>query len=368
MSHSLQQTICIGSKNSLPAVQRAYTQIESGSDTLDAIIDGIGIVEDDPFETSVGYGGLPNELGIVELDAAVMHGPSGKGGAVSALRNIRYPLKVAKLVMERTDHVLLTGEGAFQFARTHGFPEESLLTERARKIWLYWKETRSRQDDWIPPSFEELDADVVEFFQLAKQHSYSNFQDDMENPSNVEVDPSLYSYELPSSQKKQSADPLNESRPSGTIHCSARNRKGELSCATSPVDWPSKFPAGSVIRPLLVQDCIWIRMWDRAEALGEGEVNLIHCSSVIGVELMRQGASPREAGMELLQRIAKNTPKRLLNSVGLPLFDVKFFLLRSDGEYAGVSMWGPASFAIADNKGSRLEEAVSLYQRSEKST
>jgi N4-(beta-N-acetylglucosaminyl)-L-asparaginase len=113
--------------------------ILAGADALDAVVAGVNLVEDDPNDQSVGLGGLPNEEGIVELDASVMHGPTGRGGSVAALRNIRNPSKVAKLVMERTDHVLLVGEGALRFARAHGFQEENLLTEKSRQAWLKWK-------------------------------------------------------------------------------------------------------------------------------------------------------------------------------------------------------------------------------------
>ena len=115
--------------------------IRAGADPLDAAIEGVAIVEADPTDHSVGYGGIPNEDGVVELDAAVMHGPTHGGGAVAALRNIMHPAAVARLVMKRTDHCLLVGEGALRFARAHGFPEVDLLTDEARKIWLYWKET-----------------------------------------------------------------------------------------------------------------------------------------------------------------------------------------------------------------------------------
>ncbi len=152
--------IAISSFNGLAAADKAMQLMKAGDDPLDAAIAGVNIVENDPEDTSVGYGGLPNEDGIVELEASVMHGPTHNGGAVAALRNIKNPSKVAKLVMERTAHALLMGNGALDFARAHGFKEENLLTEKAREIWLRGKEMLSDSDYWYPPKSEDLDEDV----------------------------------------------------------------------------------------------------------------------------------------------------------------------------------------------------------------
>ena len=135
----------VSSANGLETTKKAYEMIVAGSDPIDAVVAGVAIVEDDPRDTSVGYGGLPNERGIVELDAAVMHGPTHHAGAVASLQNVRHPAQVALQVLRRSDHVLLVGAGALDFARAHGFPEENLLTEHSRKIWLRWKETMSEK-------------------------------------------------------------------------------------------------------------------------------------------------------------------------------------------------------------------------------
>ena len=148
--------VAISSANGLAAVSKAMELIKGGVDPLDAAIAGVAIVEADPEDHSVGYGGIPNEDGIVELDAAVMHGPTHGGGSVASLRNIMHPAAVARLVMKRTDHCLLVGEGALRFAKMHGFAEIDLLTDDARKIWLYWKETQSKLDDRIPPPESEV--------------------------------------------------------------------------------------------------------------------------------------------------------------------------------------------------------------------
>jgi len=142
--------LVVSSGNGLRATQKAMDMIRAGADTLDAVVAGVNIVEDDPKDMSVGYGGLPNEEGVVELDASVMHGPTKRAGAVASLRNIKNPSKVAKLVLERTDHLLLVADGALRFARAHGFKDEDLLTEESRAVWLKWKETMSDRDGWGP--------------------------------------------------------------------------------------------------------------------------------------------------------------------------------------------------------------------------
>ena len=159
--------IVVASGNGLRAVEKAMELVKQGHDPLDAAIEGVAIVEADPQDHSVGLGGLPNEDGVVELDAAVMHGPTHGGGSVASIRNIMHPAAVARLVMKRTRHCLLVGEGALRFARAHGFPEVNLLTDEARQIWLHWKETRDPNDDWLPPPDETVASFVHEYIKNA---------------------------------------------------------------------------------------------------------------------------------------------------------------------------------------------------------
>src|SRR5690348_1318711 len=126
------------------ACNKAVEVMKGGGDTLDAVIAGVNIVELDPRDSSVGYGGLPNEDGVVELDASCIHGPTRRMGAVAALQGIKTPSKVAQRVMEDTDHMFLVGAGALKFAKAEGFAEENPLTEEARLQWLVWK--RSLKD------------------------------------------------------------------------------------------------------------------------------------------------------------------------------------------------------------------------------
>ena len=117
--------------------------LSSKGSLLDAVEKSANITELDPEDTSVGYGGLPNERGVVQLDASIMYGPTHNCGSVAALEGIKTPCSVARLVMERTDHIHIVGKGAQEFAVAHGFKVENLLTEKSRKIWLQWKENVS---------------------------------------------------------------------------------------------------------------------------------------------------------------------------------------------------------------------------------
>lgn len=329
----------ISSANGLKAVERAYQQMAEGVDTLDAAIAGVQIVEDDPDDLTVGYGGLPNENGIVELDAAVMHGPTHKAGAVAALQGIRHPAAVAKLVMKRTDHVLLVGDGALQFARAHGFQPENLLTDKARKIWLYWKEALSGSDDWLSPSIEELDPDVRHFFKL--------------KPGDQTPD-----------QKTSRLHSWNYERPTGTIHLGAINSAGDISCTTTTSGLAFKLPGRVGDSPIIGAGLYVDNAVGSCGSTGRGEANLQNLSSFAAVELMRGGMSPKDAGLEILRRIVAASEPRLKDEQGRPTFDLRLYLLSKNGRHAGVSLWGPKKFALCDDNGPRLEDCVSLYERS----
>lgn len=340
-AHSLQPgqhpVKVISSHNGLRATARAYELLLAGQDPLDAVIAGVSIVEADPDDLSVGYGGLPNEDGVVELDAAVMHGPTHRGGAVAALQRIRHPSQVARLVMEQSDHVLLVGEGALQFARAHGFLEENLLTEKARKIWLYWKQTHSDRDDWIPPSSDDIDPEVRKFFKIP------------EKPRSP----------LPKSK-------LDAARPTGTIHCAGLNARGDLACVTSTSGLAFKLPGRVGDSPILGAGLYVDNDVGSCGSTGRGEANLQNLSCFAAVELMRSGASPKDAGLEVLRRVIKHTTeKRLLDEEGRPNFGLKFYLLAKDGRHAGVSLWGPAELAVTDEQGTRTEACEFLFEKAE---
>src|SRR5262245_27422641 len=133
------------------AVQKAFTMMTGGSDVLDAVIAGVNIVELDPLDDSVGYGGLPNADGVVQLDSSCMHGPKKRAGAVGALEGVRTPSRVAQAVLDNTDHHLIVGKGAQDFARGMGFKiEDDLNTDNSRRKWLEWKR-RTDPDHYLDP-------------------------------------------------------------------------------------------------------------------------------------------------------------------------------------------------------------------------
>lgn len=313
--------VVVSSANGLQATAKAMQLIKEGVDALDAVIAGVNIVEDDPNDNSVGYGGLPNEDGVVELDSSVMHGPSGRGGAVASLRNIKNPSKVAKLVMERTDHVLLVGEGALRFAKAHGFREEDLLTEESRKIWLAWKERLSNQDDWLPPH-------------------------DIES---VDVGEALNRWE----------------RVTGTINCNAVDLRGNVSGCTTTSGLAFKIPGRVGDSPILGAGLYVDNEVGAAGSTGRGEANLLACSSVMIVEHMRQGRSPQDACVLACERIARQTKeKRLLDAKGRPRFNVNFYAINKAGDFGGAAIWSGGKFAVNTGEPeSRLVDLAYLYKR-----
>jgi len=312
--------VAIASANGLQAVSKAMELIRSGADALDGVIAGVNIVEEDPNDTSVGYGGLPNEEGVVELDAAVMHGPTHRGGAVAAIRNIKNPSRVARVVMERSDHVLLVGEGALRFALMHGFKEENLLTDKAREEWLTWKDNLSRGDDWLPPHDETTNNIGGLFTPFYRHH--------------------------------------------GTIHCSAIDLKGNMSCVTTTSGLAFKIPGRVGDSPILGAGLFVDNEVGAAGSTGRGEANLINCSCVMVVEYMRQGKSPEQACLMACQRIVDhNRMRRLKDDAGRPNFDVKFYALSKSGEFASASLFSAGKMAIHDGKEARLVESAYLFKR-----
>jgi N4-(beta-N-acetylglucosaminyl)-L-asparaginase len=313
--------VAIASANGLQATAKAISLIQEGADALDAVIAGVNIVEDDPKDNSVGYGGLPNEEGVVELDSSVMHGPTGRGGCVASLRNIKNPSKVAKVVMERSDHVLMVGEGALRFAKAHGFKEENLLTEESRQAWLKWKENLSTTDDWLPPHDLESKNIGMNLKSVIRNH--------------------------------------------GTINCNAIDLRGGISGCTTTSGLAFKIPGRVGDSPILGAGLYVDNEVGAAGSTGRGEANLLACSSVMVVEYMRQGKSPEEACLMACQRIAEQTRmKRLLDDKGRPKFDVNFYAINKRGEFGGAAIWSGAKYAINTGETqSRLMEAAFLYKR-----
>jgi N4-(beta-N-acetylglucosaminyl)-L-asparaginase len=311
--------ICVvSSENGIRATEKAMEIIRSGGNPLDAVVAGVNIVEEDPNDMSVGYGGLPNEEGVVELDASVMYGPTHSAGAVAALRNIKTPSKVAKLVMERSDHVLLVGEGALKFARAHGFKEEDLLTDKAREIWLKWKENISDRDNWLAPQKKN-------------------------NPPGLDMIAWTH----------------------GTINCIAVDDKGDLAGVTTTSGLSFKLSGRVGDSPIIGAGLFVDNEVGAAGSTGRGEANILNCGSYTVVEFMSHGLSPQEACLKTLERIVKTTKRvpRLLNELGVPRFGLDFYAINKKGEYGSASMWSGTKFAVNDGKGNRLEEAPFLFKR-----
>jgi N4-(beta-N-acetylglucosaminyl)-L-asparaginase len=309
-------------------VERAFALMTDGKDVLDALIAGVNIVELDPEDTSVGYGGLPNAEGVVQLDASCMHGPRKRAGAVACLEGVRTPSLVAQKVMDYTDHHLLVGQNAQQFARGMGFKiEDDLNTERSRNTWLEWKRR----------------SDPLHYLDPVKREAALR-----------EVDRQMFAEGL-----------IDPNHFYGTINCNGINAKGEICGVTTTSGLSWKIPGRVGDSPILGAGLYVDGAIGAAGSTGRGEANLFSLASFLIVEEMRRGKTPKDAGMEALRRIKANQiEKRLLNSRGEPNFNINFYVLNARGEYAGVTMYNPGklSFAVCDEKGPRLERMEPLLQ------
>ncbi|MEY2496355.1 MAG: N4-(beta-N-acetylglucosaminyl)-L-asparaginase [Verrucomicrobiota bacterium] len=299
----------------MTCVHKAFTLMTQGTDVLDALIAGVNIVELDPLDTSVGYGGLPNADGIVQLDSCCMHGPKKRAGGVAAIEGIRTPSLVAKAVMEQTDHHLIVGQGAQNFARGLGFKiEDDLNTEESRKLWLEWKR-RIDPSHYLDPQKRAEAGNRVMKQMVAEglidpQHIY------------------------------------------GTINCDGVNAKGEICGVTTTSGLAWKIPGRVGDSPILGAGLYVDGEIGAAGSTGRGEANLYNLCSFLIVENMRRGMHPKDAGLDACKRIKANTiEKRLLNSKGNPNFGINFYALNAKGDYAGVSMYHGATYAVCTEKG-----------------
>ncbi len=317
----------------------------NGLACCERVIAGVNLPELDPEDSGVGYGGLPNEDGVVELDACVMHGPTRRAGSVASLRNIKTPSKVAQLVMERTDHVMLVGEGALRFAKAHGFAEADLLTDKARLAWLTWKE--SRDTDWGPG----LDAPP------AQQEAHK--QGARLRRRFPDARPEWFAW-----ARRVAADP-----PKGTINCLARNRKGEMSGCTTTSGLAFKIPGRVGDSPIIGAGLYVDQDVGAGGSTGRGEENIRVAGGHTVVENMRHGMSPRDACLDVLKRVSRNYNDDLER---LQAIHIGFYALRNDGEHAAASLWSYRTragkprvpqYVVNDGSGSRLVDAAYLYQR-----
>ncbi|MDG1015814.1 MAG: N(4)-(beta-N-acetylglucosaminyl)-L-asparaginase [Woeseiaceae bacterium] len=311
-------------------VETAFNKIIRGDDVLDALIEGVNIVELDPLDASVGYGGRPNADGIVQLDSCCMHGPKKQAGGVAALEGIKTPSLVAKAVMQHTDHHLLVGKGAQEFARNMGYTiEADLNTENSREMWLDWKR-RIDPEHYLDPVKREIAGrnaaiEMISEGLIPKKEYY------------------------------------------GTINCNGINSKGDLCGVTTTSGLAWKIPSRVGDSPILGAGLYVDGNHGAAGSTGRGEANLFNLCSYLIVEEMRNGAHPLDAGMTALKRIKENTiEKRLLNARGLPNFDVIFYIIDKLGRYTGVSLYAESDrdtsfqYAVCTENGSELKDVEAL--------
>ena len=299
---------------------------------LDALIAGVNIVELDPADDSVGYGGLPNADGIVQLDSCCMHGPRKKAGGVGALEGVKTPSLVAKAVMEKTDHHLLVGKDAQTFARNLGFEiVPDLNTPNSRAKWLEWKQR----------------TDPLALHQGRRRARGGVREGDRQTWS----------------PRDSSTRTTSTARSTAT----ASTRSGEVCgvTTTSGLAWkiPGRLGDSPILGAGLYVDGDGRR--GRIDRPRRGQP-LQPVRRILIVEEMRRGTSPKDAGMTALRRIKDNTvEKRLLNARGLPNFNVNFYIINRRGDYAGVAMYnatGKGSYAVCDAKGPRHERLEPLLE------
>ncbi|HLS47487.1 MAG TPA: N(4)-(beta-N-acetylglucosaminyl)-L-asparaginase [Gemmatimonadales bacterium] len=298
----------VSSGNGLRAVNRAFELVEGGMDTLDAAVEGVKIQELDPADNSVGYGGLPNEDGVVQLDASCMHGPTKRAGAVAALEGIKTPSEVARLVLKYTDHIMLVGEGAKRFALSYGFKEEELLTPESRELWLRWRANRGPDDDWL---------------------------------------------DVPETEKTM--------RVTGTINLDVVNAKGEISSITTTSGLSWKIPGRAGDSPIIGAGQYTDNDVGAAGSTGRGESNIMVCGGFLTVEHMRRGMKPADACLETLRRVVAATPPRLLDERGHPTFGLQFYAVNKAGEIGAASLY-PTRYAGHDGRDGSLRDAAHLYE------
>jgi N4-(beta-N-acetylglucosaminyl)-L-asparaginase len=306
-------------------IEVAYDMLTRGSDPLDAIVAGVSVVELDPNDQSVGLGGLPNEDGVVQLDASVMHGPTRRAGSVGAIEDIATPAAVAKAVMDYTDHIMLAGEGAKRFALRMGFKEQNLLTDQSRQDWLRWKSTLNAGDAWLnPPPRKPPGA--------SGQHV---FYDEHGVP---------YTY--------------------GTINMNAVTSSGDIASCTTTSGLSWKIPGRVGDSPIIGAGQYCDNTVGAAGSTGRGEANIKICGAFLAVEFMRQGLAPEAALMKVIERTVAMTEDRLLVN-GRPTFQLQFYAVNKKGEYAGACLYEGGTFAVMDAKGPRHEKFAFMYKASE---
>jgi N4-(beta-N-acetylglucosaminyl)-L-asparaginase len=320
--------------NGKRGIEVAWEALAKGADPLDAAIAGVNIVELDPTDQSVGLAGLPNEDGVVQLDASCMHGPTRRAGAVGVIEDIATPSLVAKAVMDYTDHIFLVGEGARRFAVEMGFKPQNLLTEQSRRDWLRWKAKLNPSDNWLnpvaPPAGGGAPDDGRDLSLLHLEY---------------DADGVPYTW--------------------GTINMNVVDAKGDIGSVTTTSGLSWKIPGRVGDSPIIGAGQYCDNDVGAAGSTGRGEANIKVCGAFLAVEFMRQGKSPQEALMQVMQRVIDMTEKRLLDDHGRPTFQLEYYAVNKKGEYAGACAYEGPQFAVADARGARLEKCAYMYKASE---
>lgn len=274
---STQPVILTTWKFGLTAAQRGWELLRKGTPALDAIEAAANVTELDPEVTSVGYGGLPNAEGVVELDAAIMDGPTHTAGAVGALTGFRRPISVARRVMQQTPHVMLVGANARRFALDAGFPEEDLLTPNAYERWKLWLK-------------EQHGPEVAHFDRTAGKHEFT--------PDNHD-----------------------------TIGLVAMDANGDLAvgCTTSGMAW--KVPGRVGDSPIIGSGLYVDNAVGGAAGTGHGDEMMKACVSYRVVQNMAHGMTAQEACIESLRYLLKKRPPTQTRAYGAALIAI-----RKDGQ------------------------------------
>jgi N4-(beta-N-acetylglucosaminyl)-L-asparaginase len=305
------QPCVVASRNGIRGVAKAMEMLSQGADTLDAVVEAVKIQELDPNDNSVGYGGLPNAEGVVQLDASCMHGPTRRAGAVGCLEGIKTPSEVAKCVLKYTNHIMLVGEGAQRFAVQFGFTVENLLTEASRQAWLRWRANLNPDDNYL---------------------------------------------DIPEGQTFPTP-------PTGTINCSAVNANGDISTVTTTAGLAWKIPGRVGDSPIVGAGEYADNDVGAAGSTGRGESNMKICGAFFIVENMRRGMSPTDACLEALRRAVATSEPRLLGADGHPRFDLNYYALNKRGEFGSAAMYSGYQFAVHDGRDARLADAAHLFER-----
>jgi len=308
MRRSASRPCAVASSNGLRGVAKAVEMMSKGADPLDAGIEGVKIQELDPSDQSVGYGGLPNAEGVVQLDASCMHGPTKRAGAVGALEGIKTPSEIVRLVMKYTNHVMLVGKDAQRFAVSYGYPVEELLTPASREAWLHWRANMSATDNYI---------DVPGSEKLVKQTT-------------------------------------------GTCPMMCVTPTGDIASVvtTSGLSWkvPGRVGDSGIIGAGQYTD----NLVGAAGSTGLGECNILAAGGFSVVDNMRRGMKPTDACLETLKRVMAMIPARWIGPNGRPTFQLQYYAVNKAGEYGAAAMTS-SPFAVCDEKGARTEQCAVLF-------